>query len=302
MVTDTATVSVVTPPLQITPDFINLQFNAGFDFNASGGQTPYVFSILTGGDSGSIVADTGVYTAPATAGTVTVQVADSLPSTPSTATVNVYAPLVIAPDPATVDAGSTLTFTASGGVPGYTFEKVSGVGSISSGGVYDVPTSPGSAVVKVTDSIGNVDQTTVTVLDPADWAPAITVDTAGGQYASLVLTDADEWPYIAYRVGTATNTLKFAKWTGSCVRTRLRLTVPAITPGSMRLSRSMRPTIRESAITIPSRITKVSGTRTGMSAGYWTTRFPALRDDPIGQYASLALDSTDSYRSADCGV
>ena len=79
LATDTATVTVETLPLQITPDFINLQYNAGFDFNASGGQPPYVFSILTAGDSGAIVADTGVYTAPATAGTITIQVADSPP-------------------------------------------------------------------------------------------------------------------------------------------------------------------------------------------------------------------------------
>jgi hypothetical protein len=161
----------------------------GYDFALPAADSTYFD--LHGSDSGAIVADTGV--CPATAGTVTVQVADSLPSTPSQATVTVAAPLIISRDPATVDAGA-IAFTASGGVPGYTFEKVSGVGSISSGGVYDVPTSPGSAVIKVTDSIGNVDQTTVTVLDPADWAPAITVDTAGGQYASLVLTDASEWP------------------------------------------------------------------------------------------------------------
>jgi hypothetical protein len=296
LATDTANVTVETLPLQITPTFVNVQFNAGYDFNASGGQPPYVFSILTGGDSGSIVWDTGVYTAPATAGTVTVQVADSLPSTPSTATVNVYAPLVIAPDPATVDAGSTLTFTASGGVPAYTFEKVSGVGSISSGGLYTAPTSPGSAVVKVTDSIGNVDQVTVTVVDPAEWAPAITVDTAGGQYASLVLTDTDEWPYIAYRVGTATTTLKFAKWTGSSFGVPETVDSAGDYPGqyaSIALDADDNPRIGHY-------YSKLNHEGLGYADwnGSWTLwgKVPGTANDPIGQYASLALDPTDSYR------
>jgi hypothetical protein len=295
LTTDTAEITVVTLPLQITPTFVNVQFNAGYDFNASGGKPPYVFSILTGGDSGLIVPGTGVYTAPATAGTVTVQVADSLPSTPSTALVNVYAPLVIAPDPATVDAGSTLTFTASGGVPGFTYALVSGVGSISAGGLYTAPASPGNAVVKVTDSIGNVDQTTVTVLDPADWAPAITVDTAGGQYASLVLTKPpSEWPNIAYRVGTATTTLKFAKWTGSAFE-KATVTSAGDYPGqyaSLALDADDNPRIGH-YYSKPN--------HEGLGYAHWDggwildAKVPGTADDPIGQYASLALDPADGY-------
>jgi hypothetical protein len=288
--TDVATVTVQAPPLQIIPTFVNVAFNSGFDFNASGGKAPYVFSILSGGSRGTIVADTGVFTALSEAGTVVIQLTDSLPSSPSEATVNVYPPLVIAPKPATVDAAATKTFTATGGVPGYTFTLVSGVGSIdAASGVYTAPASPGSAVVKVTDSIGNIDQTTITVVDPADWAPAITVDTTGGQYASLALTGSGA-PYIAYQSG---NTLKLAKWTGSAFA-KETVDSSGDYPGkyvSLALDASGNP-----RISYYYSKTNHEGLGYAEWNGSWTVgKLPGTANDPIGQYTSLALDPTDSY-------
>lgn len=72
--------------------------------------------------------------------------------------------LRISPKTPTVPVGAKLTFTSSGGTNPKTFSIVSGGGSIgSTDGVFTAPAVTGATVVKVRDSKGLEDQTTVTI-------------------------------------------------------------------------------------------------------------------------------------------
>jgi len=81
-------------------------------------------------------------------------------------------PLQISPAAVSVAEGGTLTFTATGGKPPYSFARVSGTGSIDAGtGLYTAPPTAGSETVRVTDSKGRRSDA------------AITVTTSGGMLA-----------------------------------------------------------------------------------------------------------------------
>lgn len=71
--------------------------------------------------------------------------------------------LLISPATATIPVNGSITFTATGGAPPYTFSMVSGVGSINaSTGVYTSPTA-GTEKVQVKDKQGGTSAATVTV-------------------------------------------------------------------------------------------------------------------------------------------
>ena len=75
-------------------------------------------------------------------------------------------PLAISPSSTTVSSNGTIQFSASGGVPPYTFSILSGVGSInSSSGLYTAPATPGTTYVLVTDKQGSTAKATVTNVD-----------------------------------------------------------------------------------------------------------------------------------------
>lgn len=155
-----ATVTV-TPAIAISPSSKTLAVNNSATFTASGGVGPYTFSKPAGG--GSIVAGTGVYTAPGAAGTATVRVTDSLSNT-SDATITINAALAISPAAKTLAVGNSHTFSASGGVAPYTYSITAGGGTINaSTGAYTAPGAAGSATVRVTDSLNNTSDATVTI-------------------------------------------------------------------------------------------------------------------------------------------
>jgi len=61
-------------PLSISPISATLLVNTKCVFTATGGTPPYVFSVQSGG--GTIDADSGIYSAPATPGSALIQVRD----------------------------------------------------------------------------------------------------------------------------------------------------------------------------------------------------------------------------------
>ena len=167
--TSNATVTVVSN-VQISPSTKILAVNNSFIFTASGGLTPYVYSIVSGG--GTINSSTGSYTAPATAGSAVVRVTDALGQT-SQANVTVNAALAISPSAVTKAVSSSHTFTAVGGVSPYTYSIVSGGGSINSAsGVFSAPATAGSVVVRVTDSLSNTANSTVTIVSNVQISPS----------------------------------------------------------------------------------------------------------------------------------
>jgi Domain of unknown function (DUF5122) beta-propeller len=85
-------------------------------------------------------------------------------------------PLAISPSSITLDANMTKTFQASGGQLPYVFTVSSGLGTITAAGAFTAPDSPGTAVVAVTDSLGSVARSSVTINTPLTAMPdAVTV-------------------------------------------------------------------------------------------------------------------------------
>ena len=135
-----ATVTV-NPALAISPSSTALAVGNGVTFSKTGGVGPFTFSLASNDSGATIDANTGAYTAGATGGvTDTVRVTDSLMNT-SNATVTVNAALAISPSSDTVVTGAGISFSASGGVPSYTYSlltnssggSISGLGSIPRG-------------------------------------------------------------------------------------------------------------------------------------------------------------------------
>jgi hypothetical protein len=129
----------------------------------TGGSGPYTFLVLSG--AGTVDASTGVFTAPTQAGSSVVQVTDAAGET-AQVTINNNVALAIAPESITVTAGAgqTSPFSGVGGTPPYTYALVSGPGSLSATGIYSSANTSGSAVVRVTDSLGISASASVRVL------------------------------------------------------------------------------------------------------------------------------------------
>ncbi len=73
------------------------------------------------------------------------------------------APLIISPNFKQAFVNTETTFTAQGGTEPYTFSKVSGPGTLDATGHYLAPSSPGDAVVRVTDSKGSTADALITI-------------------------------------------------------------------------------------------------------------------------------------------
>ncbi len=168
---DTADAAVtITSVMSISPATKTLAVNNVTTFTVSGGTGPYTYSVLSG--SGSIVSATGVYTAPAVAGSATVRVTDSLGAT-SNSTVTINAALAISPTAPTLLINASQTFTGSGGVSPYTFTLQTGTGSVvAATGVYTAPASNGTATVRVTDTLGNTADANIIVTTTMNISPS----------------------------------------------------------------------------------------------------------------------------------
>ena len=167
----TANASVtINVALAIAPSSVTKAISSTHTFSATGGVSPYVYSIVSGG--GSINGTTGLFTAPATAGTTVVRVTDSL-SNISNSTVTIVSALTITPVTKTLAVNNVFTFAGSGGQVPYTYSIFSGGGSIvAATGAYTAPAAAGSAVVRITDAIGQIADSTVTINSALSITPA----------------------------------------------------------------------------------------------------------------------------------
>ncbi len=160
---------IITSPLSLSPAAVTLAINNTTTFSAVGGTGPFTYSISSG--TGTINAATGVYTAPAASGVAVVRVTDSLGAT-ATSNVTVNPALTISPASLTIFVNGTATFSETGGVAPYTFSVFSGTGTINSAtGVFTAPAANGSAVIRVTDSIGNIASANVIITTPLTLSP-----------------------------------------------------------------------------------------------------------------------------------
>jgi len=159
---ETATASItINPGLGIVPLSKNLAVSSSFGFSASGGVSPYSYSVVSGG--GTVVPASGVYTASASPGTATVRVTDFLGNTSDSA-VTVVAPLILSPSVLALKVSSpAVPLAATGGLSPYSYSIVSGGGSVDSSGNFTAPATPGVTVVQVTDQLGSTKTSSITV-------------------------------------------------------------------------------------------------------------------------------------------
>ncbi len=153
--------------LTINPTSTVVLANGTVDFSADGGVPPYVFSLISGG--GTLDSSTGLYTAPLTVGTATIRVTDKTgKGADATVAIQAFASsLTISPAALSLAVGSNVTFSAIGGTPPYTFAiQTAGSGSPTvnaTSGLYVAGLTPGTDVIRLTDSASGTVTATVTV-------------------------------------------------------------------------------------------------------------------------------------------
>lgn len=170
----------------------NVSMGASTQFSASGGVAPYSYINLSG--LGYLNPDTGAYTAPATAASITVEAIDQDGHTAS-ATITVGSSttttggssLNVSASATSIVPGNTVTFTVTGGVAPYSYALYGGYGYLSVAGtsyvtstVYTSSTlDNGNVTLQVTDSDGNEVESIVTMTIPPTTTIAVNVYQAG---------------------------------------------------------------------------------------------------------------------------
>lgn len=123
------------------------------------GVPPYSYALASG--PGSVNATTGVYT-PGTGGAGVIVVTDSKGNT-SSRTIFVNPAVRIVTLSSVVATGESLSMDVAGGVSPYNFFVVSGAGNLS-GWSYIAPANPETLVLRVQDSLGNIDEVSIPVV------------------------------------------------------------------------------------------------------------------------------------------
>jgi len=153
-------------------------------FVALGGIPPYAYSLVPA-RAGGIDAAGNYSAATAVIGTEIVRVTDSTGVVrEAVALINPSLSIFPATLTRVIPINSAFTFSASGGVPPYLFEVMSGGGFITSVGVYTAPATPSSPTIRVLDSAGWIQDSviSVAVLTPLALSPAIRAVAAGSLY------------------------------------------------------------------------------------------------------------------------
>jgi hypothetical protein len=179
---DATVFATTTIPLAISPTTVTLPAGGGFTFSATGGTGIYLFVVSPDGTVGTINAS-GEYTAPPIVGipnTDTVVVTSGSESRTAIITLTEPPLLGVSPAEITLVAGSTYTFTASGGVPLYnwTVTPDGNDGAIDPTGLYTAPLLvgvPPTDTIRLRDASGGVREAfaTVTLIAPP---PGLTIN------------------------------------------------------------------------------------------------------------------------------
>jgi hypothetical protein len=169
-----ATTTSSTTTLTVSPSSISLSEGQAYTFTGLGGSNSgYTFTMGNGGSVAGTITTSGTFQAASGwAGTTYVILTDSVGDAAfativvsgSSTVVNSSA-ISISPSSISLTENQSYTFTASGGSgTGYFYSVPSGIGSISSStGLYVAPSSSGSSIVEVVDSLGNIAYASVTI-------------------------------------------------------------------------------------------------------------------------------------------
>ena len=245
-----ANITLAVSALSVSSDSTTVTKGATLNFTASGGTSPYTWSVIeeknedgtdasSVGDIATIAADPsdnakGILT-PVGAGTCKVKITDSagtpLEATSSVITVTV---LSISPSTATVANGQTQQFAAENGTAGFTWSitAVNSAGTIdNSTGLFTAhATNTGPETITVTDANSAIATATVTVTSAsiavnAGGSQTGTVGTAATTALSVIVKEGD--------TGTANYVIDFTVTadpnTGDYVKGSFSGTVPEIT-------------------------------------------------------------------------
>lgn len=161
--------------LAVTASALKMAVNNVSTLQVSGGVPPYSYTLP---ENSGLVDGSGNYTAPASAGTYEVQVSDS---EGNSANVSLFVAEVLqisSLPTANVYFSQSVSFSAAGGVPPYSYSLIYGGGQVnSSTGQYIAQAPSGSAKVRVTDALDNISEVGFTI-QPA--VVTVTSPTAGG--------------------------------------------------------------------------------------------------------------------------
>jgi hypothetical protein len=201
--------------LALSPSTQSILVSSGTELTALGGMQPITFSITSGGSYGTL-GDCTIpsstctrFTAASSVGSVltgstTIQATDSMGNT-GQATVTITRAVSIYPTAITLETSQAQTFVASYGTPPYTF-SVTGLGSITSAGIYTAPGSIGGPhTVKVTDALGNSATAAVTVATTGAFTGLSSITNLTGTTMKLNwASSSSATSYLVYRVITGT--------------------------------------------------------------------------------------------------
>ncbi|GEM_PF-1011656 len=138
--------------LRVSPSEVVMSIHGNQVFNVVGGVPPIHWDIESG--DGSLDIGTGTYNASGASGTSVVKATDSL-GNEARAFIQVNSELLINPPLLELATNSVFNFSASGGVPPYSFSLSGGIGGVTNNGVYTAPSTIGEAEVLVTDAHGS---------------------------------------------------------------------------------------------------------------------------------------------------
>lgn len=160
-----------TKELVLSPPSVTLTINQTAVFEASGGKPAYYFRAM---GVGTIVASTGLYTAPSQPGSGTVEVEDSRGRI-AKADIAILAPDIPALTPAegALNSDSDLVLSAAGGIPPYSVSLLgSDDGALSAldavSCLYTPPDRTAAVVIKLKDSRGAEATALISVIAPPD--------------------------------------------------------------------------------------------------------------------------------------
>lgn len=203
--TTTTTPTTTTPtffPITVTPNDYTMITNSSLNLTVYGGKPPYLFSITSG--SGSISSSLGVFNSDSITGNVIIEVKDSV-NTVATVKLKIVTPLSLSPSTLNVNINSSYQLQTSGGVPPYTYQIVSGSGSISSIGLFTSNAIPSTSQVKVVDSNGTESLATINVNYPVQILPA-TVNMNRGDLFQFSATSG--FPPYNYRITSGSGSMQ----------------------------------------------------------------------------------------------
>jgi SprB repeat len=223
--------------------------------------------------------------------------------------------LGISPSAVTLSTSSSITFSAIGGVPPYSYSIASGGGSINSGtGVYTAPGVAGTAKVRVTDAAAGTSQATVNAVSPLTISPtavsmytgtSYTFNAVGGNppYTFLIVSGGgtidSSGKYTA--PGTPGSALVQVKDSSSSTsNASVTITSPpsplAITPASVSLQTNSSPITLTASGGVPSYTFSLSGG--GVLSGATSTTVTYTPPPSAGSATVQVLDNVSSTASA----